>query len=227
MKSFFLIPRRNQFLQGCDSRRAFGYLARVLTAAVAVQFAPLGMSCFGSLLFAQSSPQTNVTIHAPPGASTERRLGQPASRPQAQTSEWHLGQPPFVATSSWNVPIPTDATYVDVGFPPSNGWNYGVSWSSYAPAIWFSAPGDPTVDVLRPDTWGWPAGTVSLRIPRGITGADGTDGEILVIDGTRVHNMWQFVRISETAATASGVRSTPSRCRSRTEFMTCSPWTRR
>lgn len=108
---------------------------------------------------------------------------------------------PFVASSSWNTPIPSAATYSRVAWPAASGGNYWVNWDNYSPAIIKAASTDPVVAVSMPANWGWPAGTVSLRIPKGVSGASGTDGELLVVDGTKVHNFWKFVRTSDTAAT--------------------------
>jgi hypothetical protein len=45
-------------------------------------------------------------------------------------------------------------------------------------------------------------------MPLAANGAAGTDGELLVIDGSIVHNFWQFKRTSATTATASSYGAT-------------------
>lgn len=114
-----------------------------------------------------------------------------------------LGQRPFAATSSWNTPIPSNASYASMNWPASNGYNYWVNWDGYSPAIHMASSSDPLVQVSFPDSWGYPAQTIGIRLPVGATGAAGTDGEILAIDGTTVHNCWQFVRTSNTTGTCS------------------------
>ncbi len=115
---------------------------------------------------------------------------------------WTLGQRPFAASSSWNTPVKSGATYSKLGWPSSTGYNYGVNWDAYSPAVYFSKASDPLVQVAIPDNWGWPAGNIPVHLPAGVTGAAGTDGEILIIDGTTVHNFWQFNRTGLSSASA-------------------------
>lgn len=117
---------------------------------------------------------------------------------------------PFAATSSWNTPVPANASYSKLGWPAPTGYNYWVNWDQYTAAIHISKPSDPLVQVKMPSSWGYPAQTLGIHVPAGVTGAKGTDGEILVIDGAMVHNMWQFKRESATAGscTAYGVADT-------------------
>lgn len=109
---------------------------------------------------------------------------------------------PFSPTSSWNTPIAATATYTKINWPASTGYNYGVNWDAYSPAVYIPASTDPLVAVKIPANWGYPAGNIMVHLKAGLTGAKGTDGEIVIIDGTTVHNFWQFIRISDTAATA-------------------------
>ncbi|HEV7258712.1 MAG TPA: hypothetical protein VGN82_13110 [Bosea sp. (in: a-proteobacteria)] len=53
-----------------------------------------------------------------------------------------------------------------------------------------------------PATWGYPGGTVNIRMPAAANGAAGTDGELIVIDGDVAYNFWQFKRTSSTTGTA-------------------------
>jgi hypothetical protein len=66
------------------------------------------------------------------------------------------------------------------------------------------------VAVSVPATWGWPAGTVNVRLATGVSGASGTDGEILIVDYStmQVHNFWRFNRTSTTTATAESYART-------------------
>lgn len=117
-----------------------------------------------------------------------------------------LGERPFAATSSWNTPIPSDATFEKVGWPP--GALFGIAWSSYSPAIHVTSDSDPVVSVEHPASWGRPAGILKIRIPAEVDGAPGTDRELLVIDGDTVHNFWQFRRLSTEKATAQSYAAT-------------------
>jgi hypothetical protein len=110
-----------------------------------------------------------------------------------------LGQVPFAANSSWNTPIKTGATYTKLNWPKATGYNYSVGWDAYSPSIYVSTSVDPIVAVKIPDNWGWPAQTLNIRMPAEAKGANGTDEELLIIDGTTVHNFWGFVRNGNTA----------------------------
>lgn len=116
---------------------------------------------------------------------------------------WQLGQVPFAANSPWNTPVPTNATYTSLAWPKTTGYNYSVSWDSYAPGVYISSPSDPLVQVKIPDTWGYPAGNIAVHLKAGISGATGTDGEIVIVDGTVAHNFWQFNRTGTNTATAA------------------------
>jgi hypothetical protein len=83
-----------------------------------------------------------------------------------------------------------------------------VAWESYSPAGYEASSTDPVVQVSGPASWGWPRGTVSVHIPLAATGAAGTDGELLAVDGNTVYNFWQFNRTSATTATASAYGET-------------------
>jgi len=122
--------------------------------------------------------------------------------PDAKPTGWTLGQIPFAPSSSWNTPIAAGATFGKLNWPASTGYNYYVNWDAYSPAVHVSKPTDPLVQVAIPANWGWPAGNIPVRVAAGVTGAAGTDGEILIIDGTTAHNFWQFKRTSNTTATA-------------------------
>jgi hypothetical protein len=113
-----------------------------------------------------------------------------------------LGQRPFSSTSSWNTLVPANARYAPINWPASNGYNYGVNWSSYSPAIHMASSSDPTTRVAYPAEWGYRGGFLDARMPPVADGASGTDGELLVIDGHVVHNFWQFKRLSPTTASA-------------------------
>lgn len=126
--------------------------------------------------------------------------------PSHSYRQFTLGQRPFAATSSWNTPVAANATHEKLGWPPTA--RFGVAWNSYSPAIHVAFDSDPTVSVEYPPGWGYPGGTLSIRMPRDADGASGTDGELLVIDGDTVHNFWQFKRVGHTQATARSYGAT-------------------
>ncbi len=115
-------------------------------------------------------------------------------------SHFVLGERPFAATSSWNMPIAPGARFVRIDWPA--GALFGVAWSSYSPAIHVGTASDPAVSVDHPASWGHPAASLEIRMPGDADGAAGTDGELLVIDGDIVHNFWQFRRLGIDKATA-------------------------
>jgi hypothetical protein len=134
----------------------------------------------------------------------------------APSGTFTLGMRPFTPSSSWNTTIPTTATYTNLNWPASTGFNYWVNWDQYSPSVYVGNSSDPLVQVSFPASWGWPASTIGIRIPIGVTGAAGTDGEILLLDGTTVHNCWQFVRTSNTTGTCQAY--------GRTDLITGSGW---
>ncbi len=117
---------------------------------------------------------------------------------------WTFGQPPFKTSSLWNTPVRIGAIYTGLAWPAPHLWqtsppgatNYGAAWDSYSPAVYVAAAGDPIVKVSHPATWGRPAGTESIRMPAAAVGAQGTDQELVVIDGDTVHSFWQFKRVA-------------------------------
>ena len=119
-----------------------------------------------------------------------------------------LGQRPFASSSSWNTPISPHASYVPIKWPAATGYNYGVAWSAYSPAIYVAAATDALVSVTYPPGWGYGGGSLDVRMPLAANGAAGTDGELLVIDGDTVHNFWQFVRLGPTTAAARSYGAT-------------------
>jgi hypothetical protein len=119
-----------------------------------------------------------------------------------------LATNPFSPTSSWNTPVGSNASYTELNWPGSTGYNYSVNWDAYSPAVYDASSTDPVVQVSVPGGWGYPGGTISVQMPLAANGAAGTDGELLVVDGDTVHNFWQFNRTSATTATASSYGDT-------------------
>ncbi|WP_456802313.1 hypothetical protein [Bradyrhizobium sp. USDA 4474] len=105
-----------------------------------------------------------------------------------------LGQRPFSPSSSWNRPVGADAAFTKLNWPAPNGYNYSVAWESYSPSIRQGSASDPLVSVAYPPGWGYVGGLIHVRMPLEASGAAGTDGELLVIEGEVIHNFWQFKR---------------------------------
>lgn len=169
---------------------------------------PTTMAGAGTGNVGADTPATPPTTAAttPPTTSRPATTAPPAtSPPPAGNGTWSLGQRPFIPSSSWNTPIPSGASYTNLGFPASTGNNYWVDWEAYSVGVWFSRPGDPLVAVQHPSGWGRPAGTINLHLPAGVSGAAGDDGSIVVVDGNTVYNMWQFVRTSNNSARCDAV----------------------
>jgi hypothetical protein len=138
-----------------------------------------------------------------PTATASTASGPGFTQTTTSPGAFNLGQRPFSASSSWNRPIPTWASYSWLPWPAATGGNYWVNWESYSPAVHVGRSSDPLVQIPLNASWGWPAQTIWVRLPAGVTGAPGSDGEILMIDGTTVHNCWQFVRTSDTTGRCS------------------------
>ncbi len=150
---------------------------------------------------AQISPSApNVTARPSP-SSPHPSSSSPTPRRTEPTASggFRLGQRPFASSSSWNTPVAATARYTPLAWKGS----FGVNWEVYTPAVHVAKDSDPLVGVRIPVTWNWPAQTLRIRIPRAVSGAQGTDGELLVINGDTVHNFWQFQRTSDTTATAA------------------------
>jgi hypothetical protein len=138
--------------------------------------------------------------------AAEQGAQRSLSRSASAKPTFVLGDRPFSPTSSWNEPIPPSAGYSRVSWPAAS--RYGVAWKSYSPAIYVSSSSDPIVSVAYPAAWGYRGGVLRVRMPSPADGADGTDGELLVIDAGIVHNFWQFKRLDATTAIAKSYAAT-------------------
>lgn len=150
----------------------------------------------------------NQAAGAPAPAASPTSTTPPPTAPVGGDGAWRGEQRPFASSSSWNTPIPGGANFTDIAMPAASGGNYWVDWEEYSLAVWQSQPGDPLVAVSHPSGWGFPANSTQLRLRAGITGAAGSDGSIVVVDGARVYNLWQFHRTGDTTATAEASAST-------------------
>ena len=108
---------------------------------------------------------------------------------------------PFDGSSPWNTPISAG-----VGWRDEPALRAGHSWvndEQFSIPLVRSAPTDPLVAVSVPSSWGWPGGTVSVRIPADVTGAAGSDGALTVVDGGTAYDFWQFQRSDVGHASAA------------------------
>jgi hypothetical protein len=112
---------------------------------------------------------------------------------------------PFADSSPWNTPIGA------VGWRDAPQLRSGHSWvnlEAYSVPVAYGGGGDPVVAVAVPNSWGWPGGAVNVHIPEGVTGANGTDASLVVVDGSVVFNFLQFRRTGPWSATASSWAAT-------------------
>jgi len=108
---------------------------------------------------------------------------------------------PFAANSSWNTKVPTNANFRQEG-----GLNQGGAYlnrDAYSGPVVESKSSDPTVTMNVGPSWGWPAQTLTFHCPTGQSGASGTDGSLVVIDGDQVYDFWQFTRQGPNSASCS------------------------
>ena len=148
-----------------------------------------------------SSGMTSSQVQSVTPAALSGGGGTPPTAPgPVGTGSFILGQRPFLATSTWNTPVSASASYTP--FSWVNGAYYMFGWSKYSTAVYVTNPSDPLVTITTVASWGWPAETLSLHLPSGVTGAPGSDAELIIIDGNNVHNFWVFNRINDNSATA-------------------------
>jgi hypothetical protein len=116
---------------------------------------------------------------------------------------------PFANGSPWNV-LAAALPLTLESHPELDDVHWWVNSGQYSFPVVNSAPADPAVAVSVPATWGRPAQTIHVKIPAGVTGATGTDAALQVNDMAGVsHSFWQFVRLTDTTATAQSYGATP------------------
>ena len=108
---------------------------------------------------------------------------------------------PFADSSPWNTPIPDGVRWRDE--PALRAGRSWVNDESFSIPVVHSAPSDPLVAVNVPASWGWPGGVMRVHIPDGVTGANGGDGTLTVVDGGIAFDFWQFQRTSPTTGSAA------------------------
>lgn len=118
---------------------------------------------------------------------------------------WEVGMRPFAANSLWNTPIAGKVKYTEIDWFARPTEAFWVNWSQYSPAIYVAKRTDPVYTITTTKDAGWTkAGTrFRVRMPADAVGAAGTDAEMIVIDGTRVCNFWQFGGLDKAKRTAT------------------------
>lgn len=173
---------------------------------------PLSVSGAVLGLCACLAASTTASATARPSVSVRPAAAAPMSIPRSATAAATAAVRPFANDSSWNTPLPEQSAYRSLPWPAAAGGNYGVNWDRYSPALYIANENDPVVQVRLPSaSWGYPAGDYAVRIPRGVDGASGGDGELLVVDAGRIYNLWQFRRTSDTTGTAQSLAWTDVR----------------
>jgi hypothetical protein len=105
---------------------------------------------------------------------------------------------PYTASSSWNTKVPANANFRQEG-----GLNQGGAYfnrDAYSGPVVVSNPSDPLVTMNVGPSWGWPAQQLKFHCPTNQSGASGTDGSLVVIDGDQVYDFWQFTRQGPNSA---------------------------
>jgi hypothetical protein len=127
---------------------------------------------------------------------------------------------PFAASSPWNTPIGSTVAWRDE--PALRADHWWLNYESYSIPVVEGAASDPLVAVSVPESWGWPGGTLHVHVPAAVTGADGTDGALVVVSDGIAYNFWQFTRVDATHAGA--VAYGEANIASGTGFGTASPF---
>src|SRR5436309_14421253 len=100
-----------------------------------------------------------------------------------------LATTPFAASSSWNSPVGTGATYMNLNWPASDGYNYAVNWDTYSPAVYVASPADPLDEGSVPSRWGYPAGNECVNMPVLANEAARTDKEMKRVDSDTANKL--------------------------------------
>lgn len=172
------------------------YLLRMATAALTI-CAALALSCSGDGSGASSNaPGSDVNVDSEIVNDTSQDSPgdgvDDAPAPGAHRF--------FRADSLWNTPISNEpVNWKDEPKIRSACWY--VNYHAYSNPVVFGSDSDPLVTIPAPSSWGWPATELKLRVPMGVTGAEGTDASLVVINDNIAYDFWQFNRTSDTQAT--------------------------
>ncbi len=131
-------------------------------------------------------------------ALNAKRLTDSPPAPTRIASDW-----PFRSDSPWNLPLANSALYADDANIRMGSAN--INSTTWTTRIRQARPSDPLVVAT-----GGNMGSVSLRVPAGVTSSNGDDGDLDVIaaDGHTHWDFYKFVRQDDTHATYQVCRQT-------------------
>jgi CARDB len=152
----------------------------------------------GTVAFKAFADDTNVIVEYAEGNNTKETQVTVTAGTTPTPSP--TGKP-YTASSSWNTKVPTNAN-----FRQEPGLNQGGAYTNrdaYSGPVVESKASDPLVTMNVGPSWGWPGQQLQFHCPTGQTGASGTDGSLVVIDGDQVYDFWQFTRSGPNSASCS------------------------
>jgi hypothetical protein len=105
----------------------------------------------------------------------------------------------FTAASSWNTPKAVTQFDADAD-ARLRSLSYGINNGDFSHPLTYSTANDPTATVDCPDSWGWPAGRITINLRDDALPAGGTDGHLAVVNADgRLLDFWQFHNIGYRA----------------------------
>lgn len=99
----------------------------------------------------------------------------------------------FPASSLWNT-VKHVTNFAGGADDRLRALNYGINNGPYSHPMTWSSANDPVHHIACPNTWGWPAQTLTVNMRDDATPAGGTDGHLCLLNGAdgRLVDMWQL-----------------------------------
>lgn len=214
------------YVDGAAASVTWGTSTSGLAAGASATYTTNGSGGGGAISLAQGShsvvaivddenryPESNETNNSSAPLTLNVGAGTPPPPPPS-------GQL-FSASSLWNTPVPSGATFHDKAALRSGSWY--LNWETYSIPVFTAASTDPIITVHVPATWGWPAGAIQLRAPASLNPAAGTDSNFALIDGNTSYDFWQFTW-NNTAHTDASANAYAKADINGTGWGTPSPW---